>query len=65
MYTKQDLLENQKMNNILKENQLRMRKHFQKIEKQEKFANIFMNISVSIFFIGLMYLVAVIENWSF
>ena len=65
MYTKLDIEENKKMNEILKQNQLKMRKQFEKKQKQNKRINILLFISSSLFFIGLIYLVSVIENMRF
>lgn len=65
MYTKIDIEENKKMNEILKQNQLKMRKQFEKKQKQNKRINILLFISSSLFFIGLIYLVSVIENMRF
>ncbi len=69
MYTKLDLIENQKMNEIIKNNSIRMREHFQKYkrkETKEKIINgILMILGSSTVFIGLMVLIAVIENLRF
>ena len=69
MYTKLDLLENQKMNKILKENQVKVRKFNLERAKKIKRENIinatFMIIGSSVFMIGLMFLISVIENMRF
>lgn len=65
MYTKVDLIENEKMNKILKENQKRIRENERKKAKEQKILNIILTISAGVFFIGLMYLIAVVENMRF
>lgn len=63
MYTKKDLEENKKMSEILKQNQIKMRKLNEKRAKREKLLNAVLCVSVGIFFIGLMVLISAIENW--
>lgn len=65
MYTKQDLIENQKMNEIIKANKEKMTQHFIKEEKRYIRNTILHIVSGIVFGIGLMVLIAVIENWSF
>lgn len=65
MYTKQELIENQKMNEIIKANKEKMRKQFIKEEKRYVRNTILHIVSGIVFGIGLMVLIAVIENWSF
>lgn len=65
MYTKIDLIENEKMNKIIKENQKRVREMDKKNVKEQKILNIILTISAGVFFIGLMYFIAVIENMRF
>lgn len=65
MYTKLDLIENEKMNNIIKENQKRVRENDRKKAKEQMRLNILLMVSASVFFIGLMYFIAVIENMRF
>lgn len=65
MYTKVDLIENEKMNKIIKENQKRVRENDRKKAKEQMRMNILLMVSASVFFIGLMYFIAVIENMRF
>ena len=65
MYTKLDLIENEKMNKIIKENQKRVRENDRKKVKEQKILNIILTISAGVFFIGLMYFIAVVENMRF
>lgn len=65
MYTKLDLEENKKMSEILKQNQIKMRKLNEKRAKREKLLNAVLCVSVGIFFIGLMVLISAIENVRF
>lgn len=65
MYTKVDLIENEKMNKIIKENQKKIREMDKKNAKQQKILNIILTISAGVFFVGLMYLIAVIESMRF
>lgn len=65
MYTKQDLIENKKMDEIIKQNQIKMRKLFIKNKKEEIKANVFLLVSGTFFFIGLLYLLSVVERINF
>ena len=65
MYTKVDLIENEKMNKIIKENQRKIRENDRKKAKEQFRLNILLMVSASVFFIGLMYFIAVIENMRF
>lgn len=65
MYSKIDLIENKKMGEILKANQVKMRTHFKKQVKRNRIINILLGISSVVFFIGLMYLIAIVERMSF
>lgn len=65
MYNKIDIEENKKMGEILKANQIKMRKQFKKKEKEAKVLNVLLVISSSVFFIGLLFLISVIENMRF
>ena len=66
MYTKVDLIENEKNEQNYKgkpkEKELEMDK---KNAKQQKILNIILTISAGVFFVGLMYLIAVIESMRF
>lgn len=61
MYSRLDLIENEKMNKIIKENKERMSKRIVKKEKTKVFSLILTNILVIFSFIGFMYLIALIE----
>lgn len=69
MYTKMDLIENNKMNEILRINQVKVRSfniaRAKKNKRDKIITNVLMMASSSIFIIGLMYLIAVIENLRF
>lgn len=65
MYTKQDLIENQKMNEIIKANKEKMTKHFKNEEKKYIRNTLFHIFCGIVFGVGLMFIVAIIENWSF
>lgn len=65
MYTKQDLIENKKMDEIIKQNQIKVRKLFIKNKKEEIKANVFLLISGTFFVIGLLYLISVVERINF
>ena len=65
MYTKVDLIENEKMNKIIKENQRKIRENDRKKAKEQMRMNILLMVSASVFFIGLMYFIAVIESMRF
>lgn len=65
MYTKVDLIENEKMNKIIKENQKRIRENDRKKAKEQFRLNILLMVSAGVFFIGLMYFIAVIESMRF
>lgn len=69
MYTELDLIENQKMDEIIKENKLKTREFNKKRNKKqwkEAFlTNTLMIIGSSTFTFGLMFLVAVIEHLNF
>lgn len=69
MYTKIDLIENQKMDEIIKENYIKtteFNKNRAKKEWKEKIlTNVLMTIASSTFAFGLMFLVSVIENLRF
>ena len=65
MYTKVDLIENEKMNKIIKENQRKIREIDKKKAKEQKMLNIILTISAGVFFIGLMYFIAVVESMRF
>lgn len=59
--TKEDL----EMQKILRDNKIKMQQAYKVNAKKEKLLNGFMIVSSSIFFIGLMYLIYVIENLKF
>lgn len=69
MYTKTDLIENQKMDEIIKENYQKTtefnKKRAKKEWKDKIITNILMTIASSTFAFGLMFLVSVIENLRF
>lgn len=69
MYTKNDLIENQKMDEILKINQVKMRNfnitRAMKNKRDTIITNIMMMTGCSVFVFGLMFLIAVIENLRF
>lgn len=65
MYSKLDLIENEKLNKAIKENKVKYRKLLEQRRKKELISNVILTISASTFFIGLMVLIAVIENLNF
>lgn len=69
MYTKLDLIENQKMDEIIKENYIKTaefnKKRAKKEWKERILTNVLMTIASSTFAFGLMFLVSVIENLRF
>ena len=65
MYSKVDLIENEKMNEIIRKNRERMRKQI-KVEKKTSLKDkVFMFIASAIFMFGLMYFISVIESLRF
>lgn len=65
MYSKLDLIENEKLNKAIKENKVKYRKLLEQRRKKELISNVILTISASTFFIGLMVLIAVIESLNF
>lgn len=65
MYSKLDLIENEKLNKAIKENKVKYRKLLEQRRKKELISNVILTISASTFFIGLMVLIAAIENLNF
>lgn len=69
MYTELDLIENQKMDEIIKENYKRTTEFNKKRKKKEWknaiLTNVLMTVASSTFVFGLMFLVSVIENLRF
>ena len=69
MYTELDLAENQKMEEIIKENKLKVqefnKKRNRKQWKEALLTNALMILGSSTFTFGLMFLVAIIENLKF
>lgn len=69
MYTEIDLIENRKMDEIIKENYQKTtefnKKRAKKEWKDKIITNILMTIASSTFAFGLMFLVSVIENLRF
>lgn len=62
MYTKKELLENEKIENAIHENY----KQSRKIYKQNTFFDyLLLFLGASVFLFGLMFLIAVIENLKF
>lgn len=62
MYTKKELLENEKIENAIHENYKKSRK----IYKQNTFFDyLLLFLGASVFLFGLMFLIAVIENLKF
>lgn len=61
MYTKIDLIENKKMNEIIKQNKLKVRENLKRKQKKELIADAFLSILATIAFGGLVYLLALIE----
>lgn len=65
MYSKIDLIENEKMNEIIRKNRERMRKQV-KVEKKESFKDkVLMFVASGILMFGVMYFIAVIESLRF
>ena len=72
MYTKQDLIENKKMNEILKVNRLKMQELWIKRQKDNKTQKLIDKVQylmgfslATIIMIGLMYFIALIEALKF
>lgn len=65
MYTKQDLIENKKMEKILRENKYRVRELDIKRAKKEKIENIITGILFTIGFIGTLVFIEFIERINF
>lgn len=65
MYSKLDLIENEKLNKAIKENKVKYRKLLEQRRKKELISNVILTISASTFFIGLMVLIAAIESLNF
>ena len=65
MYTKLDLIENEKMNRIIKENKERMSKRVITKKRTNLLLKVLASVSVLALFFGFMFLIALIENWSF
>lgn len=62
MYTKKELLENEKIENAIHENYKKSRK----VYKQNTFLDyLLLFLGASVFLFGLMFLIAVIENLKF
>ena len=65
MYTKNDLRENEKMNEIIKANQIKVREfnkaRDKKIKSQERFNCIFGGLALSVLFLSAMVFVAIVE----
>ena len=65
MYTELDLIENRKMNEIIKNNKVKVTKVVKK-KKVNKFLNyVLYFVACGTFLFGLMFLIAVIERMSF
>ena len=60
MYTKLDLEQNKIMNEIIKQNQIRMRKINKKIEKKNKFLDFIIEGLALVAFLGFIYLLTLI-----
>lgn len=65
MYTKQDLIENKKMEKILRENKYRVRELNIKRAKKEKRENIITGILFTIGFVGTLVFIEFIERINF
>lgn len=65
MYTKAELIENRKLEKILKENKYKMRNIQNRRNKKEKINTIISCLLFGIGFIAVMYFIAIIENINF
>lgn len=65
MYTKIDLFENKKMNEIIRQNKLRVREEQKKKQKKDRMFDALLSILATLAFVGLIYLLALIEAARF
>lgn len=65
MYSELDLIENKKMDEIIKNNKTKVRKVIKKKKANKVLNYIFSFIACGTFLFGLMFLIAVIENMKF
>lgn len=65
MYTELDLIENRKMNEIIKNNKVKVTKVIKKKKANKVLNYVLYFLSCGIFLFGLMFLIAVIENLKF
>lgn len=65
MYSKTDLIENKKMEKILRANKYKTRNLLIKRAREEKIKQIITGIVFSLGFIAVMYIVAIIESINF
>lgn len=65
MYTKEELLENKKMDEIIKKNKVKVTKVVKKRKLNKALDYILYFVACGTFLFGLMFLIAVIERMSF
>ena len=65
MYTKQDLIENKKMGEIIKANKIKMREEFIKKDKHYKQQIIVQSFLLSLLFLATVIIIGLVEKMTF
>ena len=65
MYTKQDLIENKKMGEIIKANKIKMREEFIKKNKHYKQQIIVQSFLLSLLFLATVIIIGLVEKMTF